>query len=441
MDEKETLTQIEITDETIKNLEEGTVEIKAEPSGQKSSDKSAGTKSSKKNIAKFLLGMVAGMLLSLIILVVVAFILLFGIRIAPKNSFLSNAAIYKINLLRTILNVVYYEDVTDDEVLDGIYRGIMRSTGDKYTVYYSADDMKLTNASWEGKFYGIGAVLTTDPASSYTLIDSVELGSPAEKAGVKAGDYIIEVDGTDVAGMSVTEVVKLVRGEKDTDVNLVLARKGEKVEVTITRGEITIDAVYYEKMEDGIGYIQIASFSDAATEQFIDALNQSKKDNVKGIIIDLRGNPGGGLDVAVDMCRQFMPAGLIVYTEDKQGKRINYTCDGSKQWDIPMVVLTDENSASASEIMTAALKDSGVATIVGKKTYGKGVYQSVYPIPDGSVVKVTAGKFYSPNGECFHQIGIEPDVEVDLDVDAYLEDETDTQLDKAIEVLKSKMKP
>lgn len=443
MNENETLTDIELSEETINNMNNGTVEIQAEISKTKTDRKSGKTPEEKekrdKGLIKFLFGCVVGSTVTVLILVIVSFILLFGVRLTPKGSLLSNAAIYKFDLLRTILKVIYYEDVSDEDMLEGAYRGLVNSTGDKYTTYYSTEDLKITNASWEGKFYGIGAVLTSDPNSSYTLIESVELGSPAEKAGVKGGDYIKAVDGQDVVGMSVTDVVKLVRGEEGTEVKLTLVRAGALKEISIIRSEITMDAVYYEKKEDGIAYIQIGTFSDVSVKQFGEKMDEAKKDGAKGLIIDLRGNPGGGLDVVVDICKQFMPAGLIVYTEDKSGKRTDYTCDGSNEWDIPLVVLTDESSASASEIMTAAIKDSGFGTIVGKKTYGKGVYQSVVPIPDGSAVKVTSGKFFSPNGVCFHQIGIEPDIEVDLDVDKYLDEKIDTQLDKAIEVLKEKM--
>ena len=394
----------------------------------------------KKNILRFLTGFVAGMATAIVVSLLVTVVVLFGFRKTPRSSIIDNRSLYKIDLLNTVLQKIYYEDISEDEVREGIYRGIMAAPGDKYTTYYTAEEMKLMNADWQGKFYGIGATLTIDPASTYTLIDSVQLGSPAEAAGLKAGDYIKEVDGTDVMGMSLTDVVQMVRGEDGTQVNLTIVRKGEKMELSITRGEITMDAVYYEKKEDNIGYIQLGTFSDVAVQQFAEKLDEAKKDKVKGLIIDLRGNPGGGLDVAVEICKQFMPAGLVVYTQDKAGKKTEYYCDGKNRWDIPLAVLVDGSSASASEIMTAAVKDSGAGTIVGVRTYGKGVYQSVIPIPDGSAVKVTSGQFFSPKGVCFHQVGIEPDVEVELDVDKYLKDKTDTQLEKAIEVVKQKIK-
>ena len=355
------------------------------------------------------------------------------------SALINTETIQKIDKLKQILDTYYYEDVSVDTIRDSIFRAVIASTKDRYSTYYSAEDLTYENGEWEGKFYGIGATLTIDPETNYTLIDAVTPGSPAEKAGIKAGDYIVEVDGVDVGGWSLTEVVKVVRGEEGTDVNLLVSREGVGLEFTITRGEITIDDVKYEKKEDDIGYIQISNFSDIAVEEFEDAINQAKADGVRGVIVDVRGNPGGGLDIAAGICNLFMPQGLIVYTEDKNGQRDEYYSDGKNRWNIPMVVLADVASASASEIFVAAVKDYGVATVVGTTTYGKGVYQVVVSMNDGTAAKVTAGKFYSPKGTCFHEVGVEPDIEVPFDGEAYRKDGTDNQLEKAIEVLKEKM--
>ena len=432
MDENEVVTEIHLSDEQISDMDKGTVEIASgSVSGQKPKKK--------KGAPKFLLGFLAGFATMLVILLV-TFIICFGIiKRANPNSLINSQVIYKADLLNTILKVFYYEDVSDEDVVEGIYSGIIKSTGDKYSEYYPAEDMDMVNSNWEGKFYGIGAVLTIDPDSSYTKIESVELDSPAEKAGVMAGDYIEKVDGENVVGMDLTDVVSRVRGENNTDVVLTVIRGGRRYDITVTRGEITTTAVAYEMEDDNIAYIQIGKFSDVAEPQFEEAIKNAKADGAKGLIFDLRGNPGGGLDTAVAMCNQFMPAGLIVYTEDKNQNRKEYFSDGKNEWDIPIVVLVNGNSASASEIMTGAIKDTGIGTIVGTTTYGKGVYQNVIPLPDGSSVKITAGRFFSPAGTCFHGVGIEPDVEVELDVDAYLDEGIDTQYDKAVEVLKEKM--
>ena len=429
MDEKETVTEVHLSEEQIKDLDNGTVEV---ASGSVKSEK-------KKGFAKFFIGFLAGFATVLVILTVVMIAGMLYMKKVNPNSLINTKVIYKIDLLNTIIKAVYYEDVPDEDVIEGIYSGIIKSTGDRYSEYYPAEEMTEVNAGWEGKFYGIGAVLTLDPNSSYTRIESVELDSPAERAGILAGDYIEKVDGESVVGMSLTDVVSRVRGEDKTEVVLTVIRSGRRYDISVIRGEIKSTVVAYEKQEDDIGYIQIAKFSDVAVEQFTDCMAKAKADNVKALIIDLRGNPGGGLDTVVAICNQFMPAGLVVYTEDKNGKKSEFFSDGKSELSIPVIVLVNENSASASEILAGAVKDTGFGTIVGKTTYGKGVYQNVVPLPDGSTVKITAGRFFSPAGNCFHQIGVAPDVEVDLDVDAYLEDGTDTQFNKAMDVAREKI--
>jgi len=391
---------------------------------------------------KFLLGVItgaAGVAFGVLIAVIIVTAVTKKENHNPAEGFITEDVMTKAAYIRNLLKGSYYEEITDEDLVEGIYRGMIASTGDKYSTYYSREEIEVSRGDWEGKFFGIGAVLTTDPETGYGMIDSVNQGSPAEKAGVKAGDIIYKVDGTETYGMTLTEIVSMVRGDDGTEVVLDLIRNGKEVSITVVRGEVTEEHVYYEKKEDGIGYIILAEFSDIAYEQFTEAIDKAKADKVKGLVLDLRSNPGGDLNVCVNMCREIMPESLIVYTEDKMGSRQDYSCDGSKYWDIPMVVLTNGGTASAAEIMTAALQDTQMATVVGKKTYGKGVYQNVYSIPDGSAAKITAGRFFSPNGTCFHGIGIKPDVEVELDVEAYQKDKTDTQLQKALEILKGQI--
>ena len=435
MNENETVTEIELDSEKMDDLQNGSVEIQTD-----SEEKKKRIKKSRESGA-FRKGLFFG-----IIGTSAVFLLLFAITAIlvmnmGKGYFMDKRISYKVDLLRAVMGEIYYEDVSDEDIENGIYQGVIAATHDRYSTYYSKEDLDISNESWEGKFYGIGATMSRDPNNGFPLVESVEEGSPAEAVGIYPGDRIYMVDGESVYGLSLTEVVRRVRGEEGTEVVItVIHPNGTKEEYTCVRSEIKMDRVRYELKEDGIGYIRISEFSDVAVEQFEDAIDKAKADKVNGVIIDLRGNPGGGLDVAVDICRDFMPAGLIVYTEDKAGGRIDYECDGSKEWDIPMVVLVDITSASASEIFTAAVKDTGVATVVGTKTYGKGVYQRVLGLPDGSAVKLTSGRFYSPNGTCFHDVGIEPDVEVPFDGEAYLADGTDNQLEKGIEVLKDLIK-
>jgi carboxyl-terminal processing protease len=436
MDDKQ-LESIDLNDEKMKDFQEGNIEIASSESGEeKESGKARG-------IMLFLIGLFAGIGVTMILCI---FLILIPWSKEKKAAEAEKTALEeplsynrKVNTLKSILKQYYYEDVPEEDIEESIYKGIIKATGDRYSEYYSAEERKIANEDWEGKFYGIGAVLYYDDEARYTRIESVEDGSPAKEAGLEADDYIIEVDGTDIEGMPVSDVVRLVRGEEGTDVKLGIIRGKEYKEYTITRGEIKQTTVAYEKMDDGVAYIAIGSFSDTTVESFAEAIQQAKDDGAKGVIFDIRGNGGGGLDVCVAMCQQFLPAGLIVYTQDKYGQKEEFYSDGTNEWDIPMVVLVNGGSASASEIFTAALKDMGVAKIVGTKTYGKGVYQVVVPLKDESAVKVTNGRFYSPKGECFHEVGIEPDVEAKLDVDAYYKDGTDSQLDEAINVLREEM--
>ena len=393
-------------------------------------------------MGKFLLGVItgaAGVALGFILAMVIVTTVTKKEPTKPAETFVTDDVASKVNYLRNLVKNAYYEDVSDEDITEGIYRGIVASTGDKYSTYYSLEEIEISRGDWQGKFYGIGATLMMDPDTGYGMISSVMADSPAEKAGVKGGDIIYKIDGEETYGMTLTEIVSLVRGDEGTEVVLDLVRDGKEIPVTIVRGEVTETHVYYEKKEDGIGYIIIAEYSDIAYEQFVEAIDKAKADKVKGLVLDLRGNPGGDMNICVKMCREIMPEGLIVYTEDKLGSRQDYFCDGSKYWDIPMAVLTNGGTASAAEIMTAALQDTQMATVVGKKTYGKGVYQNVYSLPDGSAAKITAGRFFSPNGTCFHGTGIKPDVDIDLDLEAYEKDETDSQLEKALELIRGQI--
>jgi len=434
MNENETVTELEIDTEKIEDLKNGDVEITPNEIKKKRAEKGRESMVFRKGLFFGIAGTTAVFLLLIAIAVIV-------ISNVGKGYFMDRRISYKVDLLRAVIDSIYYEDVSDEDIETGIYQGVISATHDKYSAYYTKKDLDVSNEGWEGKFYGIGCTMSKDPNSGFPVVESIEEGSPAEAAGIYPGDRISMVDGQNVYGLTLTEVVRLVRGEEGTEVVItVIHPTGIKEEFTCVRAEIKMDKVRYEQKEDGIGYIRISEFSNVAAEQFESAIEKAKTDKVKGVIVDLRGNPGGDLDTAVEICRSFMPAGLIVYTEDKAGNRMDFECDGSKEWDIPMVVLVDISSASASEIFTAAVKDTGVATVVGTKTYGKGVYQRVLSLPDGSGVKVTAGRFYSPKGECFHDVGIEPDVKVEFDGEAYLKDGTDNQLEKGIEVLKDKIK-
>ena len=277
----------------------------------------------------------------------------------------------------------------------------------------------------------------------FPKISGVIEGAPAEAADLRANDLIYEVDGESTYGLSLTEAVSMIKGPEGTDVVLTIVREGATgfLEVTITRAKVEATTVNQEMLEDGMAYIQVTEFDDVTVDQFAEALAVSRGSGMKGLILDLRANPGGNLDSVVEMCRMILPKGMIVYTENKKGQRNEYTCDGERELEVPLVVLVDMNSASASEIMAGAIKDYGIGTLVGTTTFGKGIVQQVMPFRDGSAVKMTISAYFTPKGNNIHGLGIEPDVLCEFDGEAYYgsEDHPDNQLEKAKEVLKGLM--
>ncbi|MCI9336335.1 MAG: S41 family peptidase [Lachnospiraceae bacterium] len=343
----------------------------------------------------------------------------------------------------TIDNYFYLHDVSDEEIRDGIYKGMLQALDDPYSEYYTAEELTELMEQTEGIYYGIGAYVGQDTATGLPKISGVIAGAPAEEVDLRANDLIYEVDGVSTYGLSLTEAVSLIKGPENTDVTLTIVREGEAdyLEVKVTRRKVETPTVEYQMLEDGMAYIQLTEFDDVSVKQFENALADVRKAGMKGMILDLRANPGGSLSAVVDMARMILPEGMIVYTEDKSGKRSEYTCDGKKELDVPLVVLVDMNSASAAEIMAGAIKDYELGTLVGTTTFGKGIVQQIIPFRDGSAVKVTISAYYTPKGNNIHGLGIEPDVVCEFDGEAYYgsEKRLDNQLEKAKEVLKDLM--
>ncbi|MBQ3515957.1 MAG: S41 family peptidase, partial [Lachnospiraceae bacterium] len=277
--------------------------------------------------------------------------------------------------------------------------------------------------------------LEMDYDKGYAKISGIIDGTPASQSDIKVGDYVIKVDGVDTYEMTLTDVVAMIRGDAGTQVTLTLNRGGAETEVTVTRQNIETPTVQYELLENNIAYITVTEFDDVTTAQFKEALEQLEADQAKGLILDVRGNPGGNLSTVVEMCQLMLPEGMIVYTEDKYGQRNEYKCDGAHEFKLPLVLLIDGSSASASEILAGAIKDYKMGTLVGTTTYGKGIVQKIFAYEDGSAAKITVSKYYTPNGYNIHGVGIEPDVEVPFDADLYVEEEIDNQLEKAIEII------
>lgn len=341
----------------------------------------------------------------------------------------------KLEALEEVIDKYYYkdEDIDVEEMTEGMYSGLVDSLGDPYSVYYTAEEWQDLMADTEGIYYGIGAYLQLDTATGLARINGVIADTPAEEAGLRENDIIYQVDGEMIQGLELSEIVSRVKGEEGTTVHLTIVREGETdyLEFDVERRRIESPTVNYEMYDNGVGYIQITEFDEVTTDQFTEALAVIKGSGAKGLILDLRSNPGGSLPVVVDIARSILPKGLIVYTEDKYGKREEYTCDGKNELDIPMVVLINGNSASASEILAGAIKDYDKGTLIGTTTFGKGIVQRVLPLTDGTALKLTISSYYTPKGNNIHGIGIDPDIECEFDSEAYYERDVDNQLECA----------
>ena len=401
----------------------------------------------KKHRPGFVIGMVCGLILA----AAIAGCVTAGKRIAAANgqvsSVINSRSEEKIKTLENIINTYYYQydkdkTASEEKMEDGLCYGLMESLGDPYSVYYSKDDIKEFEEDTQGIYYGIGAYLSMDENTGSPMISGTIEGTPAEEADLRESDIIISIDDKDVQGLELEDVVSLVKGPEGTSVKLKLYRDGSSdyIEKTVKRAKIDTPTVKGKMLDDNIGYIQITEFDTVTLDQFTEAYATIKGQGAKGLILDLRSNPGGNVDVAVNIGREFLPKGTVVYTIDKANKKNVYTCDGENEIKIPLVVLVNGYTASSSEILTGAIKDDKIGTIVGTQTYGKGIVQNVIDLSDGTAVKLTISAYYTPSGVNIQGTGITPDVKCEFDSDAYYKDKSDNQLDKAVEIVKSKMK-
>ncbi len=340
----------------------------------------------------------------------------------------------KLNAIDSVLDSFYFEEVDDEKAKDSIYKAYLSSYGDKYTVYYTADEYKKLTETTNGTFSGIGAVCQISSEGGILLVDVYESGA-GYKAGLRSGDRIIQVDGTDVTDMDLSSAVALVKGEKGTQVGLKIVRDGATSDYTVVRDEIEVQTVNYAITEDNIGYILVSQFENVTAKQFKAAIEDLKSEGAKGIIIDIRNNPGGLLTTVISMLKDILPNGLIVYTEDKDGNRKEYSDNDNEELDMPLAVLVNGNSASASEIFAGAIQDYGKGVIVGTQTFGKGIVQTVKPLTDGSAIKFTIAKYFTPKGQDIHGKGVTPDVVVEYDKDA----DEDTQISAALESVRAQI--
>ena len=338
----------------------------------------------------------------------------------------------KMQELQSYIDRFYLFDYDEENVESGIYKGMMAGLGDVYTNYYTPEEYASFMESSNGSYSGIGAMLSQDYNTGIITVVKVFEGSPAAEAGVQPDDILYKVKGEEVTGMDLNLVVSDLKGEEGTDVEASFMRETDVLDLTLTRRSIEVPTVEYRLITDKIGYISISEFDDVTDDQFIAALDDLNSQGMENLIIDLRDNGGGLVDVTCDILDQLLPEGLIVYTEDKDGNREEETSDAEHYFPGKMAVLVNGNSASASEIFAGAIKDYGVGTLIGTQTFGKGIVQSLFPLSDGSAIKVTVSRYYTPAGNNIHEVGITPDIILEKDT----ESEEDNQLQKAIDVLK-----
>lgn len=333
----------------------------------------------------------------------------------------------KLNAIDSVLESFYFGDVDDETAKDNIYKAYLSSYGDKYTMYYTADEYKALKESTNGKFYGIGAVCQLSGEGGVLLVDVYDNGA-GYQAGLRSGDRVVNVDGRDITGMELSSAVALIKGDKGTSVTLEVIRGTERLTFSAVRDAVEAKTVAYTLLDNNIGYLSISQFEEVTTKQFKAAVEDLQSQGMKGLVIDIRNNPGGLLDTVVGMLKYMLPDGLIVYTEDKQGNRKEYKGQDNDEFNLPLAVIVNGNSASASEIFAGAIQDYGKGTIIGTQTYGKGIVQTVKPLTDGSAIKFTIAKYFTPKGQDIHGKGVTPDMVVEYDTDA----DVDTQLDAAI---------
>lgn len=337
----------------------------------------------------------------------------------------------KLNALDSVLDNFYFGDVDEEEAADNIYKAYLDAYGDRYTVYYTPEEYQSILESTTGKFYGIGAVCQKNDDGTILISEAYE-DAPAYKAGIRDGDCVTKVDGRDITGMDLSSAVALIKGDKGTSVELEVRRGGETLNFKVVRDEVNIKTVEYSMLDDGIGYIAISQFDNVTTQQFKDALEDLQAQNMKGLVVDIRSNPGGVLSVVVDILDEILPDGLIVYTEDKYGNRKEYKGSDDSELSVPLAVLVNGDSASASEIFAGAVQDYNKGAIIGTQTFGKGIVQTIQPLTDGSALKYTIAKYFTPKGQDIHGNGVTPDIVVELPEDA----ESDVQLEAALNYVK-----
>lgn len=349
----------------------------------------------------------------------------------------------KMKPINDIIKDNYYEKIDDSKMVEGAIKGMVNGLDDPYTVFMNKKEFDELKTSTQGSFTGVG-IYIGDKDGKIVVVAPIE-DSPAEKAGIKSGDIITKVNDQEVSAKESDKAVAMMKGKAGTKVKITIYREGvgEK-DIEVTREKIVFKTVKSEMLPDNIAYIRITTFDENTSKAFISALDDMKSKGMKGLILDLRDNPGGLLDECKVVADKLLGKGTIVYTLDKDGNKEVLESDEDKI-NVPLVILTNGGTASASEIVSGAVRDHKAGTLIGTTTFGKGLVQTVIPLIDGTGIKVTTARYYTPSGECIQKKGIKPDIEVPLPENlkdkpiSELNRAEDVQLKKAIEVIKTKM--
>lgn len=395
----------------------------------------------------YLKGLITGLLFAVVLVVVfaVAWVLklnkyvlnYYGLSLSEVKSkqvkLNSDDFDTKMNKLASYIETFYLDDVSEEDMAEGAFKGVVAALGDPYSEYYTEEEYESLMESTSGEYNGIGVSISQKEENGEITIATVFDDTPAKEAGIQEGDVIVAVDGNDMTGKSSQDVVSMIKGKTDGTVTITVMRKGEKLDIQVEIRKVERPTVANHMMDGNIGYIKLSEFDGVSTSQFSEALNELKDQGMEKLVIDIRDNPGGRLDVVCDLLDLFVDKDkLIVYTKDKNGnKQEEYTRYDASVKDIPISIIVNGNSASAAEVFTGVMQDYGLAKIVGTQTFGKGIVQKILDMGDGSAVKLTVSKYYLPNDENIHGQGITPDYVIDADENT----EEDVQLNKAVEVL------
>ncbi len=353
--------------------------------------------------------------------------------------------VQKLTYLHVLVDNYYLEDGKETDFADGIYKGFISSLDDPYSVYYTADEYKALMESSSGTYCGIGAYVSQNAKTGIITIVKPFSTGPAYQEGILPGDILYKVNDKAVTGVDISKVVSDMKGKKGTPVKITIVREGEPdpIDFSVTRENVEVPTIESQMLDNKIGYIIISEFDEVTVSQFVKAVNKLEADGMKGLVVDVRNNPGGLLASVVKILDRLLPPELIVYTEDKNGNREEQTAVDKKQVKVPMAVLINGQSASASEIFAGTLQDYKAATIIGTTSFGKGIVQKVIPLSDGTAVKLTISKYYTPQGRNIHGIGITPDIKVDLSDDlkkqVVIPIDKDNQLQEAIKTITNKI--